>query len=228
MKLLSFECSAKTASCAITEDGKILGSVLSAVPLTHSQTLMPMMENLLSATKVSLAEIDGFAVAAGPGSFTGIRIGISAVKGLAAPADKPCYPVSTLEAMAYQLSHESTVVCPVMDARCGQVYNALFRTDGKSVSRLTPDRAISVEELVSELRTQYGRVILVGDGTDLVAAKCYASNVIAAPEHLKYQSAIGVAFAAEKTNPVPPCNLEAFYLRLPQAERELKKRSNTL
>ncbi|MBE6766539.1 MAG: tRNA (adenosine(37)-N6)-threonylcarbamoyltransferase complex dimerization subunit type 1 TsaB [Ruminococcaceae bacterium] len=226
MKLLSFECSAKTASCAITEDGKLLGSVMSYVALTHSQTLMPMMENLLSATTLSLSDIDGFAVAAGPGSFTGIRIGISAVKGLAAAENKPCYPVSTLEAMVHQFAFANAIVCPVMDARCGQVYNALFRTKGGKITRMAADRAISVEELLLELSRYSEKIILIGDGTDLVYKNCELGNVIAAPEHLKYQSAIGVAFAAEKVEPLPPAELEAFYLRLPQAERELKKRSN--
>lgn len=225
MKILSFECSAKTASCAITEDGKVLGSVMSCVPLTHSQTLMPMAENLLRATRLEIADIDGFAVAAGPGSFTGIRIGISAVKGLAAARRLPCYPVSTLEAMAYGMNFEDAVICPVMDARCNQVYNALFRVKNGTVTRLCSDRALSIDELKNELLGFGERIILVGDGTDIVKSAIDSPFVFAAAEHLKYQSALGVALAAEKAEPVSAENLNAFYLRLPQAERELKKRS---
>ncbi len=226
MKLLSFECSAKAASCAVTENGKVLGSVFSNVPLTHSQTLMPMAENLLSSLRLTLSDIDGFAVAAGPGSFTGIRIGISAVKGLAAANAIPCYPVSTLCAMAHLFFHENAVICPVMDARCNQVYNALFRARGGKIERLCADRALSVDELIAELGGYERKVILVGDGADLIYSKMPTGNVICAPEHLKNQNALGVAFAAEHESAVSPDELSAFYLRLPQAERELKKRSS--
>ncbi len=226
MKLLSFECSAKAASCAVTEDGKVLGSVFSNVPLTHSQTLMPMAENLLSSLKLKLADIGGFAVAAGPGSFTGIRIGISAVKGLAAMGDIPCYPVSTLNAMAHLLYHENAVICPVMDARCNQVYNALFSAKDGVVRRLCEDRAITIDELSSELMGYERRIILIGDGADLVFSKLSSPYISCAPEHLKNQNALGVAFAAKDAAAVSPRDLGAYYLRLPQAERELKKRSN--
>jgi tRNA threonylcarbamoyladenosine biosynthesis protein TsaB len=186
---------------------------------------MPMAENLLKATRLSISDIDGFAVAAGPGSFTGIRIGISAVKGLAAARALPCYPVSTLEAMAYGMSFEDAIVCPVMDARCNQVYNALFRVKNGTVTRLCEDRALAIDELKNELLGISERVVLVGDGTDIVKAAIDSPFVFAAAEHLKHQNALGVALAAEKVSPVSAEDLNAFYLRLPQAERELKKRS---
>ena len=168
MKLLAFECSAKAASCAVLEDGKVLGSAFSNVQLTHSQTLMPMMQNVLSSIKLTPADIDAFAVAAGPGSFTGIRIGISAVKGLAAAKKLPCYPVSTLLAMAHIFAHENAFICPVMDARCQQVYNALFRARDGKIERLCEDRALSLDELATELSGIERKVILVGDGAHLI------------------------------------------------------------
>ncbi len=224
MKILAFECSATAASCCVCEDGKILGSCYSNVFLTHSQTLMPMAENLLKSVRLTLEDIDCFAVANGPGSFTGVRIGISAVKGLALSQDKPCIPVSTLGAMAHILAHENAVICPVMDARCGQVYNALFRCSGGSVVRLCEDRAIAAEQLKAELNSLNEPVILIGDGAEMFYNKFYTENVALAPEHLRYQNAVGVAFAAKQEDAVRADELLPFYLRLPQAERELKKR----
>lgn len=226
MKLLSFECSAKAASCCISEDGNILGSVFSNVPLTHSQTLMPMMENLLSATLIKLDDIDCFAIAAGPGSFTGVRIGISAVKGLSIAKRKPCIPVSTLEAMAYMHIDKNAVICPVMDARCSQVYNALFKCENGKITRLCEDRALLVSELLEELKNISDTVIITGDGTDMFMGLCPPANVVSAPAHLKTQSAVGVALAAKNENAVDGAALMPFYLRLPQAERELKARNN--
>ena len=228
MKLLAFECSAKAASCAVLEDGKVLGSAFSNVQLTHSQTLMPMMQNVLSSIKLTPADIDAFAVAAGPGSFTGIRIGISAVKGLAAAKKLPCYPVSTLLAMAHIFAHENAFICPVMDARCQQVYNALFRARDGKIERLCEDRALSLDELATELSGIERNVILVGDGAHLIKERISSPNVILAPEHQRYQNAIGVGLAAVECSAVSPEELGAYYLRLPQAERELKKRSEAL
>ena len=226
MLTLSFECSAKAASCCLSRDGEIVGSCFSNVPLTHSQTLMPMMDNLLSATKTDFSEVDRIAIAAGPGSFTGIRIGISAVKGLAAPHKLPCVPVSTLEAMAYMLYFEDAVICPAMDARCNQVYNALFRVKNGIVTRLCDDRALMVDELLLELENIKEKVIVIGDGADLVIKNCTLQNVTCAPKHFKIQSAVGVALAAETEEAVTGDELMPIYLRLPQAERELKARKN--
>ena len=126
MKLLSVECSATPCSVAISENGKILASAFSNVKLTHSQTLMPMVESVLKSSLIDIKEIDAFAVSNGPGSFTGVRIGISAIKGMAQAKNLPCVEVSTLEAMAQNYSDTICIVCAVMDARCNQVYNGLF------------------------------------------------------------------------------------------------------
>lgn len=225
MKILAFECSATAASCAIIENGVILGNAYSNVKLTHSQTLMPMMENLLASTKLSLSDIDSFAVANGPGSFTGIRIGISAVKGLAAAKNKPCIPVSTLFSMAMLMKAHKGVICAVMDARCGQVYNALFECDGENVRRLCDDRAISSEMLKTEIEKIDGDVIIIGDGADMFYDKFRTDNMRIAPPHLRFQNALGVLLAARAEDAVSHTELLPFYLRLPQAERELKKRN---
>lgn len=225
MKTMAFECSAVSASCCIFENDKILGSVYSNVKLTHSQTLLPMAENLLSATKLTLDDIDCFAVANGPGSFTGIRIGISAVKGLAAAKDKPCVPVSTLEAIAAPVCYFKGIICAVMDARCGQVYNALFISDGKNIKRLCDDRAIMISELKNDIENCGKDVIIIGDGAEMVYNELGLLNTQLAPSHLRYQNAIGVALSSANKQAVSPQELLPFYLRLPQAERELKKRN---
>ena len=222
MKTMAFECSAVAASVCVFEDDKLLGQVFSRVPLTHSQTLMPMAENLLTALKMSFSDIERLAISSGPGSFTGVRIGIAAVKGLASPKNLPCVGVSTLEAMAHQIP-EDGVICALMDARCGQVYNALFKREGDKLTRLCEDRAVMMELVAAELPANE-KVILVGDGATLFFDKFGKDNTVLAAEHLRYQSAVGVAFAAKGKEGCSAEELLPCYLRLPQAERELKKR----
>lgn len=229
MNILAIDSSAVAASAALVRDGKLLGEFFIHTRLTHSQTLMPMIDDLLRCTQVPIQDVDLYAVSAGPGSFTGIRIGIATVKGLAMPEDKPCVGVSTLEAIAGNLSHLDGTICAVMDARCGQVYNAVFRAESCRLTRLTPDRAISVELLAEELKKDGNPVHLVGDGADL----CYNSpwftdlGAILAPEPLRYQHAFSVAqIAAEalkQGHTVSPDALVPVYLRPTQAERNLKK-----
>jgi len=237
MKILAFECSAAPASVAVLEDGKITASSFINVKLTHSQTLVPMAENLLKAAAMDFDSIDALAVSNGPGSFTGVRIGISAVKGLAAPKNLPCIGVSTLLSMAYNISDTDCTVCAVMDARCNQVYNALFDiTDGK-ITRICSDRALMCEELAKDLKKLSQRenkcVIIVGDGSRVFCP--YVSdmeNVFEAPERDRLQNAVSVALAAEKmfeeNKTVTADRLLPVYLRLPQAERELKKKKEGL
>lgn len=225
MKILAVDSSAKACSAAVTDGDKILGSFFINTSLTHSQTLVPMIESVLKNTSSDIKEIDAFAVSAGPGSFTGVRIGVSAVKGMAMPLEKPCISVSTLEAMAYNISEDCVAVC-VMDARCGQVYNALFEIKNKTVNRLCDDRALSVDDLLTELREYDKKLVLVGDGAEL----CYnafnkeLSNVFLASENIRYQNAVGVAFASSGKPMITAGELLPTYLRLPQAQRELKKR----
>ncbi len=229
MKILAVDSSAAAASAALTQDGKILGEFYCNVGLTHSQTLMPMIDGLLRWTRTPLDTVDLFAVSAGPGSFTGIRIGVASVKGLAMPGGRPCVGVSTLEAIAWNLAHLTGTVCAVMDARCRQVYNAVFRAGGGRLSRLCPDRAISVADLAEECGTCETPLFLVGDGARL----CYNNagfqkiRAVLPPETLLYQRASGVAEAAEVAFAAglatDAARLMPVYLRPAQAERALKK-----
>ena len=226
MLTLAFESSAKAASVALCEDGHLISQYTQCSGLTHSRTLLPMAEDLLKNAELTLADIDVFAVAQGPGSFTGIRIGISTVKGLAWAADKPCVGVSTLEAMAWHGVSAGGYICPVMDARRSQVYNALFEIrEGRPV-RLTEDRPIALADLLEELKALPTPVLLVGDGTAVAAAFLTKAGVEyrTAPENLMWQSAWGVAMAAQGKPTCSSAELLPVYLRLSQAERERNER----
>ena len=226
MKLLALETSAKSVSAAVVEDGGVLASCFQCTGLTHSRTLMPMVEAMLQNAELTLAELDALAVATGPGSFTGLRIGVSALKGLAWAADKPCLGVSTLEAMAYNLAHLDALLVCAMDARRHQIYNALFQAQGGALTRLCPDRAIALEDVREELRGDPRRKIVLGDG----ALLCYddlSKNGVAcelAPAALRWQNAVGVALAAQNAYARgEACSAQALrpaYLRISQAERE--------
>ncbi len=223
---MAIESSAVSASAAVSDNGRIVSENFINAGLTHSQTLMPMVKNCMDTAGVSLEDIDLVAVAQGPGSFTGIRIGIAAVKGLAF-AGKECCGVSTLEAMAYMLSGINCVALCVMDARCSQVYMAMFDC-GEKVERLCEDKAVMITELPEMLKNLKKDVIILGDGAEL----CYnylnsiCDNVRLAPASCRYQRASGVALAAEYAGlqRVSADKLTPVYLRVPQAERELKKK----
>lgn len=226
MKILALESSALAASAALWEDGKCVGLYLQNCSLTHSETLLPMAENLLKGCNVPLNEVDLIAVARGPGSFTGVRIGVATAKGLSWGLDKPCCGVSTLEAMAWQGVHlEGKLLCCCMDARRGQVYNALFRAEGAGLKRLSEDRAIALSELLPELREA---PVLLGDGAALTAKALTeaALSFTLAPEPICIQSAWGVALAAAHAPQEAWGEPEPVYLRLSQAERERLARLN--
>ena len=225
MMLLARESSAKAASCAVLSDGVLLASAWQATGLTHSRTLLPMVEEMLRSSELAVQDMDAFAVAAGPGSFTGLRIGVSAVKGLAWAAEKPCIPVSTLEAMAWPLAHlEGSIVC-AMDARRQQIYNAAFHGGGGELKRLREDRAISLEEAAGDLGALDGPMYIVGDGAELCRDFFTREGISCelAPGQLRLQSAVGAAMAAWRRWPegcVSAQELVPTYLRLSQAERE--------
>lgn len=232
MIILALDASASPASVALVRDGLLIGEYFINTKCTHSQTLMPMVENLLTTTETDKMAIDVFAVNVGPGSFTGIRIGVSAVKGMAMALGKPCAAVSTLEAMAYTALIFDGIVCTVMDARCSQVYNALFQIKNGVVKRLTEDRALSIDELKAELAEKYAeqKVMVMGDGTEVVM-RTYEerpSNIFAAPMNLCFQHACGTALVAkqkaEQNDLITAAFLMPTYLRLPQAQRELLKK----
>ena len=226
MLILAFESSARAASVALVEDGRLISQYSQCSGLTHSRTLLPMAEDMLKNAELSLDKVDLFAVAHGPGSFTGIRIGVSTVKGLAWAADKPCVGVSTLEAMAWHGLAAGGLVCPVMDARRIQVYNALFQVENGKPVRLCEDRPIALSQLAEELRTLNAPAFLIGDGAEL-AEKYLREQAIpctVAPENLRWQSAWGVAMAAMDKTPGNADALLPVYLRLSQAERECQER----
>jgi tRNA threonylcarbamoyladenosine biosynthesis protein TsaB len=223
MLILALESSAKAASAALWEDG-LLGLSLMHCGLTHSETLLPMAEELLKRSGRTMGEVDLVAVARGPGSFTGIRIGVATAKGLCWGGEKPCCGVSTLEAMAWQGAHlEGRLLCCVMDARRNQVYNGLFRAEGDRVSRLSEDRAIALADLLPELTEP---PVLIGDGAKLTAAEMDRRGMpyTLAPEPIRIQSAWGVALAALHTPESAWGEPDPVYLRLSQAERERLER----
>ena len=231
MRILALDSAATAASCALYEDGALLAENYQRAGLTHSRTLLPMAETMLASCGAAFDSVDALAVSAGPGSFTGLRIGISLVKGLAGARDLPCIGVSTLEAMACCTPSADAVLCAAMDARAGQVYNALFDISGQYPERLAEDRAVRVSELCEELEKLGRPIILAGDGTHLLP-DTYARL----PEHLRFGRAFGVARAAEKLWIETPQDeraqrfaaaaLAPAYHRLPQAERERLAREN--
>ena len=191
--------------------------------LTHSVTLMPVVSDLLRNSGITTEDIDLFAVANGPGSFTGLRIGISAVKGMAFAASKPCAAVSTLEAMAYNVAMCDGIVCASIDARCNQVYTATFLNDNGTVTRLTDEECLKADELAARLSEYDGDIILVGDGAQLVkkAADEQGIDTRLAPDPLRFQTGYGVCLAAMNAERIAPEQLMPMYLKLPQAQREL-------
>ncbi len=226
MLTLAFESSAKAASVALVRDGKLISQYSQCSGLTHSRTLLPMAEDMLKNAELGLDKVDVFAVAYGPGSFTGIRIGVSTVKGLAWATEKPCVGVSTLEAMAWHGLAAGGYICPVMDARRSQVYNGLFKIEGEKPIRLCEDRAIALPLLGDELKKLDAPVFLVGDGAELTAAYLKEQGLpyVLAPDNLRWQSAWGVAMAAMDKTPGNADELLPVYLRLSQAERERQER----
>ena len=226
MLTLAFESSAKAASAAVMRDGELLGQYFQNSGLTHSRTLLPMAEDLIKNLGLTLGDMDLFAVSRGPGSFTGIRIGVATVKGIAWALEKPVCGVSTLEAMARLgvCAGEGALVCCAMDARRGEVYNALFEIRGGEPVRLSPDRAIAVQALAGELAGK--SVYVVGDGAALCCRGLSELGVDCrmAPEIVRYQCAWGVAAAARMEDAVKGEELSPVYLRLSQAERERRER----
>lgn len=229
MLILSVECSASPASCAIIDNGKIKSCSYVNTKLTHSQTLVQMIISTLDNSATRLCDIDYIAVAAGPGSFTGLRIGISAVKGLAAPNNIPCISVSSLAGIAECFSDRDCIICAVMDARCNQFYNAVFKAENGTVTRICDDRALTADELIPEILniSSNKQTIICGDGADLFFDKLPTNgNIKKAAQNPKFQSAVGVGMFAyrniDNISATAPKDLLPVYLRLPQAERELK------
>lgn len=217
--ILSFDSSAVTASAALTDGDKIINSAFINAGLTHSETLLPMIKSVMNG--YSFKDLEAIAITAGPGSFTGVRIGVATAKGLAFNNDIDCISVSTLEAIAYNFTDKNAIVCAVMDARRMQFYNALFEVKDGTVKRLCDDRAISLEDLSVQL-SAFDEVIIAGDGAKLCFDNLSLDNIKLADDERIYQNAVAVSKAAKNKKRISAASLMPVYLRQSQAERELK------
>ncbi len=225
MLVLGFDSCEKAGSVAAVRDGVLLAERFLNVGLTHSQTLAPMAQGLLDDLGLSAREVDAFAVNVGPGSFTGIRIGVSLCMALARAADKPCCAVSSLHALAKNAAFCPGLIIPAMDARRAQVYTALFESDGQTLTRLSPDEALSIAEVVERIKKTQKPVFLVGEGATLCYNECIGLKQV---QLVRGGSLFGRASSvaaigqelAEAGNTVAPEALEGAYLRPSQAERE--------
>lgn len=217
--ILSFDSSAVTASAALTDGDKIINSAFINAGLTHSETLLPMIKSVMNG--YSFKDLEAIAITAGPGSFTGVRIGVATAKGLAFDNDIDCISVSTLEAIAYNFTDKNAIVCAVMDARRMQFYNALFEVKDGTVKRLCDDRAISLEDLSVQL-SAFDEVIIAGDGAKLCFDNLSLDNIKLADDERIYQNAVAVSKAAKNKKRISAASLMPVYLRQSQAERELK------
>ena len=229
MILLACDTSNSTCCAGVYENTRPIAFELSNDPRTHSETFMPLVNRVMEQSGYTFDTIDFFAVTTGPGSFTGLRIGIASAKGLAEPKNLICVGVSTLLAAAYMFLGENAVICPVIDARCGQVYNALIKVEGDTVTRLCEDRAILINDLVGELKSTDGKIILCGDAAQAVFSAAHGiKNVMKAPLSARLPSAVGVALyaahAIETGEYTDAAGLMPVYLKLPQAERELREK----
>lgn len=230
MLLLAIDSTARAASAAVSRDGHILASMQIDTGNTHSEHLLPMIENCLERAGLTLPDLDAYACTSGPGSFTGVRIGVSVIKGLAFGTDKPCIAVSALEAIAQSLLSLNGLYCAVMDARRSQVYTALFDTDENGcLRRLTDDDALSLAELaelISHHLPRYNSLFLAGDGYDVATKALKEMGIFPSPTPplLRLQNASSVCAVAErvleKGELMSDRSLSPLYLRLPQAERE--------
>jgi len=226
MKILAIDSSAVSCSVALSNDSEVIASEFVNNGLTHSQTLLPMVERVCAQAELKMNDIDLFAVTNGPGSFTGVRIGVAVLKGLAFPTDKPCIGISTLEVIAANIEQEDSIAVACMDARRAQVYTATF--ESVTLHRLTPDEAVAAESLAERLQSYDKKVWLAGDGAalayDILKDKC--NNIFLTPEDKRYQNAAKLCALAykQRDKAVTGAALVPTYLRMSQAQRELKKK----
>ena len=218
MTLLGIDTSGKTASVAVCTEEAVLAQITVYTKLTHSQVILPICKDVLKNAGMELSDIDGISIAMGPGSYTGLRIGIAAVKAMCFALNKKCLGVSTLEALANNVSLHKGVICAVMTARLNLVYCAVFRSDGKKIERITEDGIMPIEELKAQLDAMDGDIAVVGDAADKLEGDRF---VIASP-HLKLQLASGVCAAAFGKELYTPDKLDAAYLQITKAEKDLQ------
>ncbi len=230
MLILSVDTAAAPCCVAVydTQKQQVLAYTVINNKLTHSVSLMPTVDSLLKNAGIAIRDIDLFAAANGPGSFTGLRIGISAVKGMAAALGKPCAAVSTLMGIAYGFTAFDCIVCACLDARCNQVYSALFKIENGRAARISDEECLKSDEAAKRLSDLNGKIILAGDGAPLVyeqTAKAGLTGVTLAPDPLRYQNGFGVCIAAQYEKQITPGELMPMYLKIPQAQRELLERT---
>ncbi len=227
MRILAVDTSSSVASCAIVDGEKLISERILNNKLTHSQTFMPMIASALAESELKAEDIDVFAAVNGPGSFTGLRIGVSAVKALAHAVNKPCAAISTLEAMAYNIMFTEYLIAPIMDARRGEVYNAIYRFEDNKLVTVIEPRAVSVDECCEDILKTGKKTVFLGDGLPVYKngiVKKLGGMAIAAPAHLNAQMAGSAAVLAKEKELIPYQVLAPVYLRKSQAEREYEKR----
>lgn len=235
MKILAFDSSGLVASVAILEEEQLIAEYTLNYKKTHSQTLLPMLDEIVKMTELDLSEIDAIAVAAGPGSFTGLRIGSATVKGLGLALNKPVISVPTLEGIAYNLYGTDSLICPMMDARRKQVYTGIYGFSGKEFQIISDQTACPVEEIIERCNTLGRKVIFLGDGVpvyrNLIESKIQVEYDFA-PAHMNRQRAGAVGMRA--FDYIREGRLETaaehapVYLRKSQAERELEAKGKKL
>ena len=228
MKILALDTTAEVCSVAVCEDNRLITEITVNTGNTHSQTLLPAIEQALKLAEITVDDIDLFACSVGPGSFTGVRIGVATIKGLAYGKNKPCVAVSTLEALATNLSDRNGIICPVMNARRNQVYNAIFKCEDGRLTRICDDRAISIDDLDSELCNLNMPVYLCGDGYDITVKNSSNTSYTNVFERSRPQSGYSVALCAYsmylRGDTVSDTVIAPVYLRPSQAERERLER----
>ncbi|NLA84600.1 MAG: tRNA (adenosine(37)-N6)-threonylcarbamoyltransferase complex dimerization subunit type 1 TsaB [Clostridiales bacterium] len=227
MKVLAIDSSSVIAGVAVMDDNQLLYEIYHHNKKNHSEILMSMVEKCLDSCALKLSEIDVYAVSEGPGSFTGLRIGISTVKGLAQATDKPVAAIPTLDAMAWNIVGTNDLICPIMDARRNQVYSCLYRIEGEEYIRLMPYIALSIDELIDRLIVYKQPVRFIGDGIRpyrSILEEFLGEYALFAPPYLAYQRASVIAFlgfeAARAGKTVDYNSLKPFYLRKSQAEQK--------
>lgn len=219
MIMLGIDTSGKTASAAVCTENAVLAQTTVYTKLTHSQVILPICKDVLKSAGLTLSDVDVIAAAAGPGSYTGLRIGIAAVKAMCFALDKPCIGISTLEALAYNVSLHKGVICAVMAARLDLVYCAVFRSDGRNITRLSEDEILPTDELIKRLEAFNEDVVTVGDAAEKLAGERFMT----APPHLKLQLASSLCAAGFTKKPYSPDSLEAAYMEITKAEKDLNK-----
>ena len=224
MKLLAIDTTGQTASVAVLEYDTLLAEYTINYHMTHSQTIMPMTEQICNMIKLNKNEIDYIACSCGPGSFTGLRIGAATAKGLALGLDISVVAVPTLDALAYNIFDTSAVICPIMDARRQQVYTAFYQWNEGEFCRITEYDALPIQSVIEKAKAYQKKVVFLGDGVAVKELLLQQKNFVLSPIHSNLQRAASVGVLAMKQiakgDVIKGSELELIYLRKPQAERE--------